>query len=305
MNCELVFNHIVDNVTGYLQRYGLNAMVLGISGGIDSTVMAAICHEVSKRHGYKFIGRSLPIKNSVGEVNVADLVGKALCQDYKECNLSKVFGSVVEGIYHFEDDITMNPIALGNIQARLRMIYLYNLAGVYGGIVMDTDNRSENLLGFWTRHGDEGDIKPIGNLYKTEVYELAEYLVAKYKADGEEEIAKAIKASIEMKPTDGLGISDGDEEQIGAPYSVVDSIFQALFLAPRTIEGNKEVMEKLMETYGKEVVDAVVAHSMSTDYKRESVPTLLLNADGMGTFAEESRKHYQQTVNAADNGVQE
>lgn len=290
MNCELVFNHIVDNTLGYMKHYQLKAMVLGISGGIDSTVVAAICHEVSKRSDVKFIGRSLPIKNSVSEVNIADMVGKALCDDYQECNLGKMYGSVLESINNFEG-MELTPIAKGNIQARLRMIYLYNLAGMNGGLVMDTDNRSENLLGFWSVCGDVGDLKPIGNLFKTEVYELAEYLADKYEKEGEFDTAKAIRMSIELKPTDGLGISDGDEAQIGASYAVVDDIFFTLFTANHSAQEQMEAFDRLHEKYGQDVVHGVIERNLRTEYKRQPIPMLLLDSDGFGTMAEALRKN--------------
>lgn len=62
------------------------------------------------------------------------------------------------------------PIANGNLQARCRMIHLYDLAGIHGGLVMSTDNQTEYQLGFWTIHGDVGDFDPIQDLWKTEVY---------------------------------------------------------------------------------------------------------------------------------------
>lgn len=291
MNCELVFNHIVDNTLAYLQHHKLKSMILGISGGIDSTVVAAICHEVSKRSDIKFIGRSLPIKNSVSEVNIADMVGKALCDDYQECDLGKMYGGVLEGINNFEG-MELTPIAKGNIQARLRMIYLYNLAGMNSGLVMDTDNRSENLLGFWTLAGDIGDLKPIGNLFKTEVYELAEYLANKYEKEGEFETAKAIRMSIELKPTDGLGISDGDEAQIGASYAVVDDIFFTLFTANHSAQEQMEAFDRLHEKYGQGVVHGVIERNLRTEYKRRPIPMLLLDSDGFGTMSEALRKNH-------------
>ena len=79
LNYEKVFNTLVDKTAEYLTKNNLKAMVLGISGGIDSTVVAAICHEVSERTKIPLIGRSLPIKNKSDEFDVSRLVGEAFC----------------------------------------------------------------------------------------------------------------------------------------------------------------------------------------------------------------------------------
>lgn len=129
LNYEKVFCTLVDKTREYIQNNNLNAMVLGISGGIDSTVVAAICHEVSKQTGIPLIGRSLPIKNKNDEFSTSKLVGEAFCDNFEVTNLYEVFNkflTLVDG-----DNLVSlkrTPIADGNIQARLRMIYLYNLA---------------------------------------------------------------------------------------------------------------------------------------------------------------------------------
>ena len=153
-------------------------MVLGISGGIDSTVCAAICHEVQMSIGIPLIGRSLPTRfNKEGEISTADLVGNAFCSDYKAFFINDIYQEVRD---NFVENDKQTKLADGNIQARLRMIYLYNLASINKGLVIDTDNLTENNLGYFTIHGDVGDLNPIGGLWKTEVFELARYLVDFY-----------------------------------------------------------------------------------------------------------------------------
>lgn len=77
-----VFEVLVKETANYVKVNNLKAMVLGVSGGIDSTVVAAICHEVSKQTGIPLIGRSLPIKNKSNEFDVSKLVGEAFCDDF-------------------------------------------------------------------------------------------------------------------------------------------------------------------------------------------------------------------------------
>lgn len=95
LNYEHVFNVLVDKTAEYVTSNNLKVMVLGISGGIDSTVVAAICHEVSKKTGIPLIGRSLPIKNKSDEFDVSKLVGEAFCDEFKVFNLSSSYKSVL------------------------------------------------------------------------------------------------------------------------------------------------------------------------------------------------------------------
>ena len=88
LNYEKVFNTLIEETKEYLLDNNLKAMILGISGGIDSTVTAAICHEVSKQTGIPLIGRSLPIKNKKDEFDISKLVGEAFCSRFRVKNLS-------------------------------------------------------------------------------------------------------------------------------------------------------------------------------------------------------------------------
>ena len=127
LDYKKVFNVLVEETKKYLLDNNLKVMVLGISGGIDSTVVAAICHEVSKQTGIPLIGRSLPIKNKDDEFDVSKLVGQVFCDDFKVVNLLSMYQHVNQSVYDGEGTLG-TPISKGNIQARLRMIYLYNLA---------------------------------------------------------------------------------------------------------------------------------------------------------------------------------
>lgn len=266
MDCQKVFNFLVDELEKYLKENNLNAMILGISGGIDSTVVAAICHEVSKRTGIPLIGRSLPTNhNKEGEISSADLVGNAFCNDYKEVNIQKWYYDSWSFNEHGSD---YSSLAAGNIQARLRMIYLYNLASIHKGIVMDTDNLTENNLGYYTIHGDQGDYNPIHCLWKTEVFELAEYLFETYKNSDHTCLSKAeaVWESLQLKPTAGLGITDSDLDEIGAnSYVEVDDILKTY------LERGESCREELHEKYGI-IADNVLRRHKASEFKRLGLP---------------------------------
>ncbi len=270
---------VVDKTAEYLTKNNLKAMVLGISGGIDSTVVAAICHEVNKKTGIPLIGRSLPIKNKSDEFDVSKLVGEAFCDDFRVVHLQDSFETILRDIVIEEDNDRQTPIANGNIQARLRMIYLYNLASIHKGLVMSTDNQTEYQLGFWTIHGDVGDFDPIQDLWKTEVYELARWLVTRYQNIAEfpnrecweNRAWKAIVESIKLIPTDGLGISNSDLEQIGAKdYATVDDILQTA--TNNIFDSTGRWVQPLMEKYSEDVVVKVLSRHVASEFKRKKAP---------------------------------
>lgn len=291
LNYEHVFEVLVDRTSKYLLEHNLKAMVLGISGGIDSTVVAAICYEVSKRTGIPLIGRSLPIKNKQDEFDVSRLVGEAFCNNFKVVYLEDSYNQILTDIVCLEEGYTefggsvesmiQTPIANGNIQARLRMIYLYNLASVNNGIVMSTDNQTEYQLGFWTLHGDVGDFNPLFGLWKTEVYKLAKWIETMYgtMAEGADDAITmekylrkefAIHKSIALTPTDGLGISSSDLEQIGASsYAEVDDILRTMLLYKNP---ESEKWDLLYDKYGEEVTDKVWNRHLTSEFKRKNLP---------------------------------
>lgn len=298
MNYKEVFNTMVDETAQYLIDNKLKAMVLGISGGLDSTVTAAICHEVVNRypeHNFRFIGVSLPCSSNTDDENdSASLCMKAFC---KEGNYW------VENLQHeymfmkatCERHCESTYISQGNIKARLRMIYLYNLASVNGGLVMDTDNLTEHYLGFFTIHGDVADFNPIGGLWKHEVYELASYLKDKYEiekknypmnSDSFDNKIEAINYALGIRPTDGNGVNDlGDMGQIApkfahdknvVAYTKVDDIIKTYInFVGRSPELFNAAMEALYTEYGSYTVDGVINRIKKTEYKRHRMPLVI------------------------------
>lgn len=240
-NIELVqikdYGKVYDNIKNiavkYVETHNIKSLVLGISGGIDSTLVALIARQVCNETGIKFIGRNLPIrpKNAGGlgweSNNIAIQLGSELCDDFSVVDLSNEANVLWETLNEGPDDETplKYKIRRGNLFARIRMITLYDLAQKNEGLVLSTDNWTEYLLGFWTLHGDVGDYGMIQSLWKTEVYELTEWL-AKNNSTGTNFTA-TIFDSINKKPTDGLGISGDDLEQLGAnTYKEVDLLLR-------------------------------------------------------------------------------
>ena len=262
----------INYLASYIEINKLQSLVLGISGGIDSTVVAALASVACKKTGAKLIGRSLPAHtNNPDEINTATLVGQAFCDDFKEVAIEKIYAKVAD---EFElNEGKMSTLQLGNIKARLRMMYLYNLASIHRGCVLDTDNRTEHELGFWTIHGDVGDLNcGLIHLWKTEVYELAGYLLEK---QNQSDKYQALLASIKLTPTDGNGVmSGGDCAQFGLDnYSQVDDVLKTMYfnnIENKTEKANEYI--RLIDSYNEQGVDSVMVRHQNSAFKRIPQP---------------------------------
>ena len=273
-----VFDILVAKTKEYLISNNLKAMILGISGGIDSTVCAAVCHEVSKQTGIPLIGRSLPTKfNKNEETSTAYLVGKAFCDDFEVYSMGDIYEEV-ENSFSWYESKSPTPLSSGNIQARLRMIYLYNVACLHKGIVIDTDNLTEHNLGYWTVHGDVGDFNPIGGLWKTEVFKLAEYLIIRYNINKENDKCLAVESSFKLKPTAGLGITNNDLEELGAEsYEQVDAILQEILAWKLFVKESSWNLKNFLDdqqilTIPIKVIMSVAERHFRSEFKRKQLP---------------------------------
>ncbi len=297
MDYQKVFETMIQETQKYLEDHNLFAMVLGISGGLDSTVTAAICHEVEKRNPeLKFYGVSLPCTSNSGEErDSATTCMKAFCKEgqYWTENLQKEYMLMKATCCQHHSSTT---IGMGNIKARLRMIYLYDLANYTKGLVMDTDNLTEHYLGFFTIHGDVCDYNPIGGLWKHEVYELANYLYNEYYqapfgSEGDKHLA--LEHAIGITPTDGNGVNDlGDMGQIAPAfahdknidaYTKVDDIIQKyLYAITQFPDERDKIIQDLRDKYDVDndkvtyhTVDDVIARIKWTEYKRKGLPVVV------------------------------
>ena len=197
---------ITDWINNYCDSasYNPKALIVGISGGIDSSVVSTLCANT----GRKTIVLTMPIKQIKSQHDLSLLHAKWLKDKYKNVEhhlleMDKIFNSFSEVLNNFD-----NEHGYANSRARLRMATLYQVAAANSGIVVGTGNKVEDFgVGFYTKYGDGGvDISPIADCTKTQVWELGRYL----------EVSDDI---INTPPTDGLW-SDGrnDLDQLGMSY---------------------------------------------------------------------------------------
>ena len=217
--------HIVKWIRQYATKNKISTLVVGISGGIDSSVVSALCAET----GLKTIVVQMPIRQNKTLNNRSSMQAGWLLERYKNVthmsmDLTTVFSAFekkVDPYCGIEDDTyDTYKLASANSRARLRMMTLYQIAQCHGGIVVGTGNRVEDFgVGFFTKYGDGGvDISPIGDCMKTEVWDMGRELGL------EQEI-------IDAAPTDGLW-DDGrtDEGQLGMSYPDLERMMALDFL---------------------------------------------------------------------------
>jgi len=251
MNFENATKNIRKELKDYIIKHKLESLVIGVSGGIDSALVCALAKPICEELDIPLIGRSIPIiSNKLDEMARAQLVGESFCTLFDAKNLDKLFYETSFEIFNKDDIITRViikgetekkiKIREGNIKARLRMIYLYDLAQKYNGMVLGTDNYTEYLLGFFTLHGDHFDYGMIQYLWKTEVYEMSKWLI-KNEPMSQRQI-DALELCIDAIPTDGLGVSNSDFDQLGAKdYNEVDLILAQYLDAKNRYEKGEDV----------------------------------------------------------------
>lgn len=206
---KIQFN-IIEQLQKYADENNIKSVAIGISGGVDSALTASLF----KQSGWNVLGVIMPIHQKPEETHRGIETCKKLGIEYVMRDLTSTYDLLLPKFKEWDDDQT--PIRAGNLRVRLRMMTVYNEAARIGGCVGSTDNFSELAAGFWTLHGDVGDIGPIQTLNKSwEVPKLAE-------------IMGVPQSVVEAVPTDGLGISNSDEEQFGFSYLELDIVMQSL-----------------------------------------------------------------------------
>ena len=248
-NIEQLKDGLVRSLADYKSNNNLENIVLGMSGGIDSALTASLF----KRAGWNVTGVTLPVYQEQSETDRGVEACKALEIDHVQVDLSDVYDFYCKQNNSDKElsgkkESKAIKVRRGNIRARLRMLTLYNLANKLNGIVGSTDNFSELSAGFWTLHGDVGDVAPIQSLSKSwEVPALAEQM----------DVPASI---ISATPTDGLGVDAGDEAQFGFSYLQFDLVLFGLLSELET--------ELRPSDNDLAIVDNVKTRIMSTGYKR-------------------------------------
>ena len=191
----------------YLDNNGMNCYVLGVSGGVDSSLCAALARNAVGREKLRCL--IIPIDSAKEDVDDALTLVKDLDLKYDIIDASETFHSYVRDFQ--KNGIELDRSTLGNLKARMRMSILYAIAQKERGLVIGTDNADERCVGYFTKYGDGAcDILPIAHLVKAEVVEASKIL--------------GIRTSLaERVPTAGLYEGQTDEKEMGVSYKDLDA----------------------------------------------------------------------------------
>ncbi len=249
METEKVREAVVEFIREKVREANAEGAVLGISGGIDSALVAYLAVEALGKD--KVLGIHLPELNLTPAEDVLDAteVAHQLGIEFKAIDISGILTAYLENI---PDGKKTTPHAKGNLKARIRMSVLYYHANLLNRIVIGTGNKTELLLGYFTKHGDGGvDILPIGDMYKTDVWELS--------------ASMGIPETIINKvPSAGLWSGQTDEKELGITYNEVDRFLSLL------LEGETPDIARNTVGITKEQADSVIrrikmnAHKLKT-----------------------------------------
>ena len=217
---------IVTFLKNTFDKQRINKAIIGVSGGIDSATSFALLKEVLQP-GNIVVAHLYYFESKFSDMEKFVLDAKIPQENIYHISIKEPVDAVI-ATQSIEPN-EANKVRIGNIAARMRMIILYDLAKKYNALVCGTENKSENLLGYFTRFGDQAsDIEPIEHLYKTQVYQLAQYL-------------KLPESVIKQEPTAGLWHGQTDEGQFGFTYQEADQVLYLHFEKKLPIEKIEEL----------------------------------------------------------------
>ncbi len=204
-------NAVKDQIAAWIKKKieeaGAKGAIIGLSGGIDSSVVAALAKEAL---GDNVLGVIMPCHSKPEDEDHAKILAEKFSIRTEYVDIGDTFDALKRGLPKAEG------LAPANIKPRLRMTALYYFANLHNYIVLGTDNKDELMVGYFTKYGDGGvDLLPIASLYKGEVRELGRVLGVP-----DEIINKA--------PSAGLWSGQTDEEEMGITYDELDEILHAL-----------------------------------------------------------------------------
>lgn len=249
LNFQDEIKKITEFITLQLNKARFTKLIVGLSGGIDSSVTAALCVKaVGKENVF---GVMLPYRKSHPDsLEHAKQVAEQLGIKHEVVDISRMVDAYFDK-YVADADI----LRKGNRIARERMCVLYDLSAKYKALVAGTGNKSELMVGYCTQYGDNAcAFEPIGHLYKTEVLKLAKIL-------------NLLDVVINKKPTADLWAAQTDEDEMGITYKELDEILYQML-------DQKIEYEDLIAAFSKEKIDKVKRMIQVSEFKRNMPPII-------------------------------
>ena len=243
LNLKDVHNELVKFLRENFKKAGFSKAVLGLSGGIDSALVAYLLRDALGKENVLAI--MMPYKSSNPDsLNHAKLVVEDLKINAKSIEITDMIDA------YFKNEKEASSLRMGNKMARERMSILFDYSSKENALVVGTSNKTEIYLGYSTQFGDSAcALNPIGDLYKTNIWDLSRYL-------------KIPNELIEKKPSADLWEGQTDEQEMGLTYKEADQVLY------RMLEENKTAKEILAEGFSKDLVDNIVRRMNRSEYKR-------------------------------------
>ena len=243
LNLKEVHNELVEFLRESFKKAGFSKAVLGLSGGIDSALVAYLLRDALGKENVLAI--MMPYKSSNPDsLNHAKLVVEDLGINSKTIEITDMIDA------YFKNEKEASSLRMGNKMARERMSILFDYSSKENALVVGTSNKTEIYLGYSTQFGDAAcALNPLGDLYKTNIWDLSRYL-------------KIPNELIEKKPSADLWEGQTDEQEMGLTYKEADQVMY------RLLEENKTVEEVLAEGFNKDLVDNIVRRMNRSEYKR-------------------------------------
>ena len=243
LNLKEVHSELVEFLRENFKKAGFSKAVLGLSGGIDSALVAYLLRDALGEENVLAI--MMPYKSSNPDsLNHAKLVVEDLGINSKTIEITDMIDA------YFKNEKEATSLRMGNKMARERMSILFDYSSKENALVVGTSNKTEIYLGYSTQFGDSAcALNPIGDLYKTNIWDLSRYL-------------KIPNELIEKKPSADLWEGQTDEQEMGLTYKEADQVLY------RMLEENKKVEEVLAEGFNKDLVDNIVRRMNRSEYKR-------------------------------------
>ncbi|MDC7954438.1 NAD+ synthase [Fusobacterium simiae] len=243
LNLKEVHNELVEFLKENFKKAGFSKAVLGLSGGIDSALVAYLLRDALGKENVLAI--MMPYKSSNPDsLNHAKLVVEDLKINSKTIEITDMIDA------YFKNEKDAISLRMGNKMARERMSILFDYSSKENALVVGTSNKTEIYLGYSTQFGDSAcALNPIGDLYKTNIWDLSRYL-------------KIPNELIEKKPSADLWEGQTDEQEMGLTYKEADQVLY------RLLEENKTVEEVLSEGFNKDLIDNIVKRMNKSEYKR-------------------------------------
>ncbi|OGF98708.1 MAG: NAD(+) synthetase [Candidatus Glassbacteria bacterium RIFCSPLOWO2_12_FULL_58_11] len=244
INCEQVVKVLSGFIRTEVLKTGFGKVVLGLSGGIDSSLSAALA--VRALGPANVIGVMMPYETSNPDsLADAELMTRSLGIAHRVLEITAMVKPF------FEQNPEIDSVRRGNIMARMRMIVLYDVSAAEKALVLGTSNKTEYLLGYSTLWGDSAcALNPLGDLYKTQVRALASYL----------ELPERI---IKKKPSADLWIGQTDEDELGFTYDQADAVLELL------VDKRLSVHQAVESGFPADLVNHIMKVVRQTQYKRQ------------------------------------